>query len=477
MERVTGPVSGAVVRTLQTLVLSAVLVMSGAMLLGGGGSAAVAAATPTEYYVAMGDSLGAGTGASVPANDYVNVLYTHELALHPGLQVMNLSCGGATTGSVINGPGCSYTTGTQLGDAEAFLRVHAGQIAFLTIDIGGNDVDGCDGATGINAACVSSGVANVSKNLPVILAGLRAADPGLAIYGMDYYDPFLSSWLTGTTGQSVAQQSESVTVEFNTLLGQIYSGAAASMADPATLFQTTNFALTGTYNGQVVPENVDLICAWTLMCSQNDIHANDTGHAELAQSFEQVIDNAPAVTTQPLSQFVVTGNTATFTAAATGSPTPTVQWQTSVDRGATWINDVGATSPTLTTGPLTAFENNWLIRAVFSNGQGIEPSAPATITVGTPPTILTQPLNQFVVTGHSATFTAAATGSPAPTVQWQTSVDGGTSWITLAGATSPIFTAGPLTAFENNWLVRAVFNNAGGTVASNPATLTISPTP
>jgi hypothetical protein len=116
------------------------------------------------------------------------------------------------------------------------------------------------------------------------------------------------------------------------------------------------------------------------MCSQNNIHANDTGHAELAQSFEQVIDNGPVVTTQPLNQTVISGHTATFTAAATGSPTPTVQWQASVDGGTTWININGATSPTLSA-VLTAFENQWEVRALFSNIGGSVPSNPATITV------------------------------------------------------------------------------------------------
>jgi lysophospholipase L1-like esterase len=454
--------------------MSAALIVTGVML-ADGAVAPAGATSPVEYYVAMGDSLGAGTGASVPANDYVNLVHAHELALHPGLQVMNLSCGGATTGSVINGPGCSFTTGTQLGDAEAFLRAHAGHIAFLTIDIGGNDVDGCDGATGINLSCVNSGVSNVTSNLPIILSGLRSADPGLAIYGMDYYDPFLASWLTGTSGESVAQQSVSLITTFNTLLGQLYGSASSSMADPSTLFQTANFALTGTYNGQVVPENVALICAWTLMCSQNNIHANDTGHAELAQSFEQVIDNGPTVTTQPLSQTIVSGHTATFAATATGSPAPSVQWQASVDGGTTWININGATSSTLSAA-LTVFENHWKVRAVFSNAKGTEPSAPASITVTTPPTVTTQPLSQTVVSGHTATFTAAATGSPAPSVQWQASVDGGTTWINITGATSLTLSA-VLTAFENHWKVRALFCNIGGTAPSAPATITVTPTP
>src|ERR1700735_271709 len=157
-------------------------------------TAAQAATTPVQYYVAMGDSLAAGTGASTTADDYVSLVYQHELARHPGLQLENLGCGGATTASVINGPGCSYTTGTQLGDAEAFLRSHPGQVEMLTIDIGANDVDGCIGSSGINTSCLQTGLSQITTDLPLILSGLRAADPTLAIYGMDYYDPFLSEW-------------------------------------------------------------------------------------------------------------------------------------------------------------------------------------------------------------------------------------------------------------------------------------------
>ena len=160
-------------------------------------AAGVQAAPPVQYYVALGDSIAAGVGASTAANDYVNVVYQHELVSHPGLQLVNLACSGATTGSVINGPGCSYTTGTQLGDAEAFLRAHPGQVAMLTIDIGANDVDGCLGSSGVQTSCVQAGFNQISSNLPLILSGLRAADPTLAIYGMDYYDPFLNQWLTG----------------------------------------------------------------------------------------------------------------------------------------------------------------------------------------------------------------------------------------------------------------------------------------
>ena len=64
------------------------------------------------------------------------------------------------------------------------------------------------------------------------------------------------------------------------------------MADPAGQFETTNFALTGSYLGMTVPQNVALICQWTLMCVEHydNIHTNDLGYAQLADSFEKVID-------------------------------------------------------------------------------------------------------------------------------------------------------------------------------------------
>src|SRR5207237_9228884 len=49
----------------------------------------------------------------------------------------------------------------------------------------------------------------------------------------------------------------------------------------------------------------------------------------------------------PLSQSISAGSNATFVAAASGNPTPTVQWQISTNGGATFSNIAGATSTTL----------------------------------------------------------------------------------------------------------------------------------
>ena len=342
---------GAGTRILIAMAISAVLVGNAVGFNPDLTLSASAASPQPLYYVAMGDSLAAGAGASTTGNRYVNVLYQHELSRFPGLQLDNIGCSGATSGSVIYGPGCSYTTGTQLGDAEAFLRAHPGQVPFVTIDIGGNDVDGCLSGQTVNATCVQNGLASITSNLPKILSGLEGAAPGLPVYGTNYYDPFLGEWLTGPAGQNLARQSESLVVDLNALLAQLYSSGGAATADPATLFQTTDFAFTGTYLGAVEPQNVADVCTWTLFCSNQNIHANDLGHVLLATAFEQVIDGfAVAPTTLPDATPGTVYGPVTLTARNAGisvSPfTTTLKWaKVSLPKGLR-LSSAGALSGT-----------------------------------------------------------------------------------------------------------------------------------
>ena len=105
----------------------------------------------------------------------------------------------------------------------------------------------------------------------------------------------------------------------------------------------------------------------------------------------------PAVTTQPQNQTVKAGQTASFTAAASGSPSPTVQWQVSTNGGSSWsaLSDgvqgdgstvSGSASATLTIANVAASANGNQYEAVFTNSQGSAPSNAATLKVTEPPT-------------------------------------------------------------------------------------------
>ena len=156
--------------------------------------------------------------------------------------------------------------------------------------------------------------------------------------------------------------------------------------------------------------------------------ADGLGHVGFAASpgltpFGQDIfqpNQAPTIVTNPQSQSAVAEQELTFTAAADIS-TPTVQWQLSVDGGSSWINVPGSTSATLTTGPLTNFEQGWEVRAVFTNHLGSATTNPATITVLPPTTSVLLPSNGATLSGGQYLDASASPG----TTQVQYEVSGG----------------------------------------------------
>jgi lysophospholipase L1-like esterase len=262
------------------------------------------AAGEPEYQLSLGDSLTAGWGSSAPAADYANLLVSQEANQVPGLTVENVSCPMETTTSLLDGGGwCSYAGGSQLTAAEAFLRAHPGQVPYITIDIGINDLAGCVSGPAVDQSCVAQGVATVARNLPQILAGLEAAAPGVGIFGANSYDPFLAGVpSTGTPHDDpylahtslppgFASSSLEMMDSLDATLDRVYQADGVRVVDVAGAFNTNDGAMTGNFDGQAVAQNVTDICAWTHMCDPTGwtIHPNDAGYAVLAQIFEAAI--------------------------------------------------------------------------------------------------------------------------------------------------------------------------------------------
>jgi Putative Ig domain/Immunoglobulin I-set domain len=150
-----------------------------------------------------------------------------------------------------------------------------------------------------------------------------------------------------------------------------------------------------------------------------------------------------------------------------------VQWQVSTNGGTTFTNIAGATSPSYTFTTAAGQSGNQY-RAVFTNSVGSANSSAATLTFDTAPVVTTQPAGVSVTAGQPASFSAAASGSPAPTVQWQLSTNAGATFTNIAGATTGTYNLSTTTLTENNDRYRAVFTNPAGSATSNPATLTVS---
>jgi lysophospholipase L1-like esterase len=251
---------------------------------------------PPQYYVSLGDSLAAGYQPDVNANtpfSYTDQLYAKLKAKDPALVHIKLGCSGETTGTMIDGGICSYPGATsQLNAAEKFLRAHRGEVRYVTLDIGANDVDGCLASGTIDQACTTAGVATVAAQLPQITEGLhRAGGYGPRYVGMNYYDPFLAVWLTGTAGQALAQESTQLTTVLNGVIAKGLHQNGFALADVSKAFDTDDFTDQVAVPGLgTLPLNVARICAWTWECTPyRNIHANTAGYGEIATVFEQAL--------------------------------------------------------------------------------------------------------------------------------------------------------------------------------------------
>src|SRR5271156_4509865 len=97
---------------------------------------------------------------------------------------------------------------------------------------------------------------------------------------------------------------------------------------------------------------------------------------------------------------------------------------------------------------------------------GVSKSGP--VVSAAAPSITTQPSNQTVTAGQTATFTVTADGTAPLTYQWQ---KGSTS---ITGATSASYTTPATTTANSGSQFSVVVSNAIGSVTSNSATLTVN---
>ncbi len=160
--------------------------------------AGVSGTSGVHYYLSLGDSL-ADRGGN--PEDYADKLYLALHASDPKLELVKLGCGGESAQSMIEGsvlPSVNSSCGppsfylhryphkTQLAEAVAFLRAHAGKVSLVTIDIGGNDVQDCLVVLNFSDDCLNGDLPALTANLSTILAELRtAAGPDVPIVGMN----------------------------------------------------------------------------------------------------------------------------------------------------------------------------------------------------------------------------------------------------------------------------------------------------
>ncbi len=291
-------------------------------------TAAPASAAPkVKYAVAVGDSFSAGVQPGAGMKDsfsYPKVSYTQQMlprasrVLRFPLKLEMLACGGATTDSIVGRQikTCSPGVGgfklpyantspqtSQLRYALDFMRAHRGQIAFVTMTIGGNDLLRCvDSSTGgFDINCINGGLDNVKANIPPIARAIqRAAGRGTPLIASGYYDPYLQFILRGGDQASIGQASVGIQRQLNDTMEEAYAAAGKwkfvrvddLFGTYIPLDQTTNLDPYGQ-----VPVAVANVCRYSWMCAPApegpNIHPNRAGYALYAQ------DNLKALRAEP----------------------------------------------------------------------------------------------------------------------------------------------------------------------------------
>ena len=179
----------------------------------------------------------------------------------------------------------------------------------------------------------------------------------------------------------------------------------------------------------------------------------------------------PWIVTQPSSQSVPQGNTATFCVVASASPSPSYHWYANGTNLMDGGRISGCESSKLTiasvqTNDAAAFS------VVVSNSLGVVTSEMVTLTVWVPPSITQQPVSLTVTQGNAATFSVAAGGIPSPGFQWRSNGGALGNGGRVSGADSSTLTiTGVLTNDAVNYT--AVATSVAGSVTSQVATLTV----
>ncbi|MFE9246557.1 SGNH/GDSL hydrolase family protein [Nocardiopsis sp. NPDC006938] len=274
-----------------TAAVAAALVVAGCS----GDDTGEPAATP-HHYLSLGDSLTVGVQpdergrAQETSEGYTDLLYTALRDTDSTLRHERMGCGGEDTTTFVGGglPRCDdrYEAGSQLDQAEEFLRDNGDAVTLVTLTIGGNNFTGCVNDAGtIDEDCVEDGLERLETEVPVIADRLvEAAGPNTRIVGMTYYNPFLALALVDSPG---AARSTRLLDRVNTSLTDSYEAAGIDVADVAEAFDDADTEVPAD-STTGLPANLQRVCDLTWMCDTErgpDIHTNPAGARTIAEAF------------------------------------------------------------------------------------------------------------------------------------------------------------------------------------------------
>jgi acyl-CoA thioesterase I len=223
-------------------------------------------------YLALGDSLAFGVGASNPsATGYVarvhEALRSSERYQTGGLELVNLSDPGAKSTDLLTPGGQLESALKLINERQQDASPAKNEVEIITIDIGGNDLLAlvAPGSTCLQSASVEPCRAAfgdvlqaIQTNLTETIRRLRQAAPEAVMVVVDLYNPFSG---TGDLREPIAELGVG---QANGVVGAVVANAELR-ARAASVFQL----FSGRGSQWIAPDG---------------IHPNDSGHAVIAEA-------------------------------------------------------------------------------------------------------------------------------------------------------------------------------------------------
>ncbi|HST47479.1 beta strand repeat-containing protein [Jatrophihabitans sp.] len=445
-----------------------------------GGAVSVLGGTTTLHYnritgntgaTGSGVSLGVASGATLNATDNWWGCNTG-----PGTAGCDSAAGSPTVSprlvltataspATVVGPNATSTITATLTQNSLGSAIGAANLdAFAGLPIGFSDPLPSGATLGAASVNLASGSASTSYN------SQNTSGPGHVLATLDNG----TATATVTVNRPPAITSTN-TVTFTVGTAANFTVTTSGYPAPAiTKTGTTPPGMTFTDNGNGTASLAGTPTAGGLYSLS--LTANNGVNPTAIQTLSITVNQPAAFTSANSTTFTVgTPGSFTVTTTPTAYPTPAITKTGTLPSGLTFTDNGNGTA-TLAGTPAAGTGGVYSLSLTASNGVNPNGTQTLTVTVNQAPAVTTNPSSQTVNNGNSVSFIAAASGFPAPTVQWQRSTDGGANFSNIAGATSTTYTFTAASA-DNGNKYRAVFTNSTGSATSTAATLTVNTAP